>query len=195
MRFCSTLGYSLTSQCDAASTHVRLNGQCSPLRSCCCLTLVPFVSKFSLQGISASGPFFPHGGIPIPGLESRRSDSVEGIWQGLKVIRGKTAPRFFEGTGRKRYGKPRGHQYGDSTRLLSLEEARRKIYIPAYEWVLENRIDPDLINGFVSQAFQSVPQFFYDCEDNGSIGKDAPLAHAKILVDYINRKIDTLVKA
>src|SRR5689334_14904351 len=29
------------------------------------------------------------------------SRSVEGIWQGLKVIRGSIAPRFFEGGGQK----------------------------------------------------------------------------------------------
>lgn len=135
-------------------------------------------------------PFYPHGGIPVPGMEGKRSDSVEGVWQGLKVIRGKIAPRFFEGGGQKRVGKPRGHQYGDSTRLLGLEEARRKIYIPTYEWMLDNCIETKVIDRFVDAAFRGVPQFFYDREDNGSIGKDAPLAHAKVLVDYINRKID-----
>ena len=118
------------------------------------------------------------------------ADSVEGIWQGLKVIRGGIAPRFFDGGGRKRVGKPRGHQFGNSKRLLGLEEARRKIYIPAYEWMLDNRIDSSIVDGFVHQAFRGVPQFFYDREDNGSIGKDAPLAHAKVFVDYIHRKID-----
>lgn len=137
-------------------------------------------------------PFYAHGGIPIPGMDSKRSDSVEGIWQGLKVIRGKIAPRFFEGGGRKRVGKPRGHQFGDSTRLLGIEEARRKMYVPAYEWMLENCIDETILSGFIDQAFRGVPQYFYDREDNGSIGKDAPLAHAKLLADYLNRKIDAV---
>ena len=135
-------------------------------------------------------PFFPHGGIPIPGMENKRADSVEGIWQGLKVIRGKIAPRFFEGSGRKRAGKPRGHQYGESTRLLDLVEARRAIYIPAYEWMLDNCIDGELFEEIMTRAFRGIPQYFYDREDNGSIAKDAPLAHAKVLVDYLNRKID-----
>ena len=30
-------------------------------------------------------PFYPHGGIPIPFSGSVTSQSVEGIWQGLKV--------------------------------------------------------------------------------------------------------------
>ena len=138
-------------------------------------------------------PFFPHGGIPIPGMGNQRSDSVEGIWQGVKVIRGKIAPRFFEGSGQKRSGKPRGHQFGESSRLLGLEEARRAIYIPAYEWMLDNCIEPELFEEIIARAFRGIPQFFYDREDNGSIGKDAPLAHAKVLVDYVNRKIDASV--
>ena len=148
------------------------------------------VSSSGESPLDQLSPFFAHGGIPIPGMGAKRADSVEGIWQGLKVIRGGIAPRFFEGGGQKRVGKPRGHQYGDATRLLGLEEARRKIYIPAYEWMLDNCIDASIIEGFVDQAFRCVPQFFYDREDNGSIGKDAPLAHAKVLADYINRKID-----
>lgn len=118
---------------------------------------------------------------------------MEGIRQGLKVIHGKIAPRFFEGSGRKRAGKPRGHQYGTSSRLLGLEEARRKIYIPAYEWMLDHRIEISVIAGIIENAFRGIPQFFYDREDNGSIAKDAPLAHAKVLVDYINRRIDLMI--
>lgn len=148
------------------------------------------VSSSGESPIDQLSPFFPHGGIPIPGMESKRADSVEGIWQGLKIIRGNIAPRFFHGGGQKRVGKPRGHQFGESTRLLGLVEARRKIYIPAYHWMLENCIDVGIIDGFVDQAFRGVPQYFYDREDNGSIGKDAPMAHAKVLVDFINSKID-----
>jgi hypothetical protein len=147
------------------------------------------VSSSGEPPLNQLSPFYPHGGIPIPGLSGQHSDSVEGIWQGLKVIRGKTAPRFFEGGGQKRVGKPLGHQFGDSTRLLGIVEARRKIYVPAYEWMLENRIEPAVLAGFISKAFRGVSQFFYDREDNGSIGKDTPLAHASLLVDWLNRKI------
>lgn len=153
------------------------------------------VSSSGEPPLNQLSPFYPHGGIPIPGLDGQRADSVEGIWQGLKVIRGKIAPRFFEGGGQKRVGKPLGHQWGDSKRLLGIVEARRKIYIPAYEWMLENRIDRVLLDEFVSNAFRGVPQFFYDREDNGSIGKDAPLAHASVLVDWLNRRIETELSA
>jgi hypothetical protein len=31
-------------------------------------------------------PFYPHGGIPIPNSPGVFAQSVEGIWQGLKVF-------------------------------------------------------------------------------------------------------------
>jgi len=152
------------------------------------------VSSSADSPLDQLSPFYPHGGIPIPGMPGKTADSVEGIWQGLKVIRGKTAPRFFEGGGRKRGGKPAGHQYGESKRLLDLVEARRKIYIPAYHWMLDHRVNPEILRTFIDRAFRGIPQFFYDREDNGAIGKDQPLAHARILVDHINGRIDELLQ-
>lgn len=142
------------------------------------------------------GPFYPHGGIPVPGCPGVVSDSVEGIWQGLKVIRGKTAPRFFVGSGRKRGGgKPAGHQLGDGTRLLGLAEARQKIYIPTYRWMLENKADPGVIKQLVDNCFRGILQRLYDREDNGSIHVDQPLSHAKVLVDFINERCQAMLQA
>src|SRR5438552_18218618 len=31
-------------------------------------------------------PFYPHGGVPIPGSPGANAWSVEGLWQGLKVF-------------------------------------------------------------------------------------------------------------
>jgi hypothetical protein len=127
-----------------------------------------------------------HGGIPVPGMPGATSDTVEGIWQGLKVIRGAVAPRYFAGLGQKRGGKPAGHRYGE--KLLKIAEAREKIYRVAYEWVLANRADPALLDEFVIRAFEGVPQFFHDVSDNGNIGNpDEGWAHAAVLVQYLNR--------
>src|SRR5439155_27289214 len=104
---------------------------------------------------------------PVPGMPGVTSDSVEGIWQGLKVIRGKTAPHLFRGRGQKRGGKPAGHLFGD--RLLGIVEARLKLYRVSYEWMLENRIHPALIEGIVDRAFAGVQQFFHDLGDNGDV--------------------------
>lgn len=132
-------------------------------------------------------PFWPHGGIPVPGAPGVTSDSVEGVWQGLKVIDGKTAPRYFSGQGRKRGGKPRGHQYGD--KLLGIVDARERVYRVAYEWMLEHRADPGLVGGFVERAFAGAAQYFHDVSNNGRIGDpDEGWAHAAVLVQYLNRR-------
>jgi hypothetical protein len=149
-------------------------------------SVVHDVSSYGDYPFCTLSPLWAHGGIPVPGLPGVTSDSVEGIWQGLKVIRGKTAPHLLRGRGQKRGGKPAGHRYGD--RLLGVVEARTKIYLVAYEWVLANRVDPELIEGFVRQALAGVTQYFHDLGDNGSVGNvNEPLAHAAVLVQYLNR--------
>src|SRR5258708_29637198 len=83
------------------------------------------VSSYADPPSCEFSPLWAHGGIPIPGSDGLTSDSVEGIWQGRKMIRGKTAPHLFRGRGQKRGGKPAGHLYDD--RLLGIVEARLKI--------------------------------------------------------------------
>jgi hypothetical protein len=144
------------------------------------------VSSYADFPFCQLSPLYVQGGIPVPGMAGRTSDSVEGIWQGLKVIRGKIAPRYFRGRGQKRGGKPAGHQYGD--KLLGVVEARYRIYRPTYEWVLENKIDSALLEGFVAEALRGVPQYVHDLEDNGDINDPSqPLAHASLVAQYINR--------
>jgi hypothetical protein len=145
------------------------------------------VSSYAEHPHCTLSPFWPHGGIPVPGMPGTVSDSVEGIWQGLKLIGGKIAPRFFSGQGHKRGGVPRGHRYGD--KLLKIVEAREKIYRVAYEWMLDHRADAELLGGFVERAFAGVPQYFHDVSNNGSIGDpDEGWAHAAVLVQYLNRR-------
>jgi hypothetical protein len=145
------------------------------------------VSSYAEEPYCRLSPMWPHGGIPVPGMPNTTSDTVEGIWQGLKIIRGKIATRYFSGMGQKRGGKPAGHQFGKKT--LDIVEARYKIYRPAYEWMLEHCIDPAILEEFISQALQGITQHFYDMADNGDINNgDAPLAHASILVQYLNRR-------
>jgi hypothetical protein len=56
--------------------------------------------------------------------------------------------------------------------------------------MLDNRIDPDLIASFVERARQGVVPYFHDTCDNGDINNaDQPLAHASLLVQYLNRRI------
>lgn len=144
------------------------------------------VSSYADQPFCTLSPMWPHGGIPVPGMPGTTSDTVEGVWQGLKVIRGDIAPRYFRGPGRKRGGKPAGHRLG--MRLLKLVEARQQVYRPTYEWMLENRVAPEVLAGFLDRARAGVPQYVHDVGDNGDIGNpDEGWAHAAVLVQYLNR--------
>src|SRR5262245_16686781 len=152
------------------------------------------VSSYADPPFCTLSPMYAHGGIPIPGMPGRTSDSVEGIWQGLKVIRSKTAPQHFRGKGSKRGGKPAGHQYGDQ--LLGIVEAREKIYRVSYEWMLEHRVDPALIQLFLDRAFAQEQQLFHDVGDNGNIhDRDSAWCHAACLVQYLNRRCARLSAA
>ena len=150
-------------------------------------SIVYDVSSYAEPPYCELSPMWVHGGIPVPGLPGQTSDTVEGVWQGLKLIRGKIATRFFSGQGAKRGGKPSGHQFGKKE--LGAVEARRLIYVPTYEWMLENRIDAELIQKFIDTALAGITQYFHDVGDNGDPNDpDQPLAHAAVLVRYLNRK-------
>jgi hypothetical protein len=145
------------------------------------------VSSYAPDPYCTFSPMWVHGGIPVPGMSGQTSDTVEGVWQGLKVIRGKIATRYFRGPGAKRGGKPSGHKFGKKE--LGIVEARRRIYIPTYEWMLENRIEPKLLEELIATALSGVTQHIHDVGDNGDPNDaNQPLAHAAVLVQYINRK-------
>ncbi|HVL15749.1 MAG TPA: hypothetical protein VM529_24470 [Gemmata sp.] len=145
------------------------------------------VSSYAPEPYCTLSPMWVHGGVPVPGMSGQTSDTVEGVWQGLKVIRGRIATRFFRGPGAKRGGRPSGHKLGGEE--LGVVEARRRIYVPTYEWVLENRVEPELIEQLIATALSGVTQYVHDVGDNGDPNDpDQPLAHAAVLVRYLNRK-------
>ena len=145
------------------------------------------VSSYADEPWCRLSPYFPHGGIPVPGMPGTFSDSVEGVWQGLKVIRGRISERHFRGAGSKRGGgKPQGHRFG--SRLLKLVDARYRIYRVAYEWMLDNCAPAEAIQQLVDRARSGVAQYLHDTCDNGDINDPgSPLAHAALLAHYVNR--------
>lgn len=139
-------------------------------------------------------PFFPHGGIPVPFTPGRTSQSVEGIWQGLKVFEraGVDPSRFDVRTmsGLKRtmrtFGPVLGHQKGlEQSELLSYLDARRSIYLPSYLHQLKVCV-PDLVAEllYMSQRGNVV---LLDYETNCEIADlSRPLSHAALVVEHVN---------
>lgn len=138
-------------------------------------------------------PFYPHGGIPVPNSHGVKATCVEAIWQGLKVFEscgvdvamfGNDTMKNIKRTVRK-YGKPLGHQYGlDSTELLDYITARKKIYIPAYQWVLENKVQ-DIV-ARLREATKTKTIVLLDYETNADVDNPKkPLSHAALIKAYV----------
>ena len=141
-------------------------------------------SKSPYLGLRQLSPYYPWGGIPVsfsPGVEA---SCVEAVWQGLKVFEnyGIDIGLFSNNTmkGLKRssrtYGKVLGHRKGiDGDTLLNYLDARKKIFIPTYKWMLENK------------AFKSVERIRAFCADYPE--------YTLVLLDYqTNCIIDDLSK-
>ncbi|MCB9677768.1 MAG: hypothetical protein H6737_21880 [Alphaproteobacteria bacterium] len=134
-------------------------------------------------------PFFPHGGIPVPGRDETGA-SVEGIWQGLKVFEShgvdpdrwaNTSMKGLKRTVRK-YGRCIGHRYGDA--LLDYRESRYRIYLPTYRWALENRLVAEV------EALRALrregPVVLLDYETNGDPDDlSRPLSHAALVGAWV----------
>ena len=113
---------------------------------------------------------------------------MEGRWQGLKVFGreeidpGKWAVTTMSGI--KRSGRSRGavlgHRFGiGGDVLLGYREARVQIYLPAYRWVLENRLG-ELVGQLRARATRE-PLVLLDYETNGEENDLArPLSHAAL---------------
>jgi hypothetical protein len=151
-------------------------------------------SKFS--------PFYPHGDIPIPFCVNRFGKSVEGIWQGLKVFENQDidTSKFFVDNMKniKRSvrvnGKVRGHRKGvDGSELLDYGEARKKIYLKCYAWILDHKLQ-ELIQTLMAKALRN-DLVLLDYETNTDVNNlQKPLSHAGLVKLYIEKKYPAVLK-
>lgn len=138
-------------------------------------------------------PFFPHGDIPVPLSPGHTGQSVEGIWQALKVFqtagvdRSKLQVTSMSGIKRpsSRYGRVLGHLEGlQGEALLDYQTARRRIYLPAYRWALENKT-ADLVCHLHALAARG-DVVLLDYSTNGDVADcSAPLSHAALIAAYL----------
>jgi hypothetical protein len=134
-------------------------------------------------------PFYPHGDVPVPFSGGATAASVEGVWQALKVFDGadvdesKLAVTSMKGIKRtvRRYGPVLGHRAGlAGDELLPYGRARREIYLPAYRWVLENKV-ADL----VEEVRRLGEVVLLDYTVNGDVDDlSKPLSHAALIGSF-----------
>ncbi|HEY3232165.1 MAG TPA: hypothetical protein VGJ87_23235 [Roseiflexaceae bacterium] len=144
-------------------------------------------------------PFYPHGDIPVPLSPGYVAASVEGIWQGLKVFEcadvdlTKLTNTTMHGLKRsvRSLGAVRGHRAGvDGTELLDYAQARWRIYLPAYRYVLDHRLQNELDELRQLGATQTV--VLLDYETNTDLDDlSRPLSHAGLVVRYLDRSWPT----
>ena len=119
--------------------------------------------------------------------------TVEGFWQGLKVFEttdvdpSKLLISNMKGIKRsvRKYGKVLGHRAGlTGDVLLSYREARKKIYLPSYRWVLENCVQ-DLLNELKYLSAEKTVVLL-DYETNSDVDNlSRPLSHAGLIKLYL----------
>lgn len=142
-------------------------------------------------------PFYPHGQIPVPLSPGVTSESVEGIWQALKVFESadvdasKLTVTSMKGLKRtvRRFGQVRGHRAGlAGERLLDYRTARHEIYLPAYRWVLEHRLRPEVAR--LHELATSSDVVLLDYTTNGDVEDlSTPLSHAALIADHLRRYV------
>lgn len=137
-------------------------------------------------------PFYPHYNIPVPGMQGMFATCVETVWQGLKVFKnvGVDYQTFKNDTMKdlkrsvRKYGIPCGHKYGD--RLLPYFEARMKIYLPTYKYVLDNVPEVHKIVERIKTYAADHDLVLLDYNTNiDVVDTSKPLSHAGLVKLYI----------
>ncbi len=127
--------------------------------------------------------------IPVPGQRYTSACSVESIWQGLKVIGGRTAFDMFLRRPRKRAGTVEGHLLGDT--IIGYAEARRAVFRPSYFHYLEHYVPESAKEAILERAFERDGVAFFDvCDNVDPADLSAPLAHSAYLAEYFNEFLD-----
>lgn len=141
-------------------------------------------------------PFFVDAATPlrVPG-QPAHALSVEAIWQGLKVVEGKTAFEMFEQKPWKRPADAKRkvlphYRYAESVfmygnEVVDLVTARHCIYLPSYFQLLMERV-PREIHLEIEHALSSGRDVvFYDWDHNFDINDaSSSFSHSAILASW-----------
>lgn len=116
--------------------------------------------------------------------------SVECLWQGTKVMNG-TQPNLEALQGNWRLGKgrrPLGAYAGkDQPLIRNVPDARRKIYLPAYQRLLLHWLQDSEVTRWVNEAKEwDGPVYLRDFDVGRGVNQSAPMSHAWVLAVFLN---------
>lgn len=81
---------------------------------------------------------------------------------------------------------------GARRQLLPYVQARQQIYLPAYTWVLQHKVQLQLRR--IAQAALQQPVVLLDYETNCDVGDSSlPLSHASLVATYVREHWRSLV--
>lgn len=156
-------------------------------------TIIDVTSRAPRPWVELS-PFYPHGDIPVPFSPGLTGQSVEGVWQALKVFEradvdlSKLQIESMRNIKRSSRvgGRVLGHRKGVcGSELLSYRDARRLIYLPAYRWMLMNKA-ANLVESLRNLAEGSAEIVLLDYNLNGDVDDlSRPLSHAALIRSFI----------
>ena len=159
--------------------------------------VIDVTSKSKSEYIKFS-PRYPHWGIPVPFSPEYKATSVETIWQGLKVFEkaGIDVSLFFNdsmsGIERStlKFGELLGFKQGvmgSNYRLLDSVAARKQIFVPAYRWVLENKLGSQL-EDLKKIATQNTVVLLDETTNADIEDTQSALSHASLIKAYLEGK-------
>lgn len=125
-------------------------------------------------------PYYPHGGIPIPNTPNLQLDSVNEVWQKL----------YDKGNERNKDDVCKSIRFKKGLHIneyFTYVEARQKIFIPIYCWMLENKAYKIIENLRKLLLFKAIVIIDRSINENiDDINK--PLSCAFLLKAYIEGK-------
>lgn len=139
--------------------------------------IIDLTMMYQKNPFSILSPYYLHGGIPVPYTYNTYLNSVRDVWCALRTARGvnssKTNPNDFKFR--------KGLNAND---YWTYKEARKKILIPLYCWMLEEKAF-NMVN-YLRSIFQSQPIIIADFTINSDIeNTDEALSFAYLLKSYI----------
>jgi len=123
--------------------------------------------------------------------EGYEAVSVEALWQGTKIFAAGGKPDDLTLKGDWRRGKakrPIGAWRGEGYPLIRTPgQARRLIYIPAYERLVNHWMKDEVVQGWVEKAKKhDAPVYLRDHDTGRGVDRNGPMSHAWVLVTWLN---------
>lgn len=136
-------------------------------------------------------PFYPHGKIKVPFTDGYTGVSASAIWNSLKVFEDADVDvnlRYCEDIHmmrRENLGNLVGFRQGFyNNYIMDIEEARRKILIPMYRWILEQKTYCiiEYLRKIAEQQDIVILDDSINCEITNT---NAPISYAWLIKSYI----------